>query len=105
MRTLIFNVTGQKLEKDPKCDFKDISPGSKGYLTAHFTFDSEWNGLFKAAEFRTKNDGKAYPVLIVDGSCEVPAEVTVGNMWTVSVVGKKGTLRIPTNKVVVRQEG
>ena len=34
MRTLSFLVNEQKISKDPKCDFSNIFPDTKGYLQA-----------------------------------------------------------------------
>lgn len=43
MRVLKFNVNGQILKADNKCDFDNIVAGSKNYLIAEFTFDDEWS--------------------------------------------------------------
>lgn len=42
MRTLKFNVKGQILRADEKCNFENIVAGSKNYLVAEFNFDREW---------------------------------------------------------------
>lgn len=42
MRTLKFNVNGQILRADSKCDFENIVAGSKNYLIAEFNFNAEW---------------------------------------------------------------
>ena len=107
MRTLKFVVKGQKLSKDPACDFTGIPKGSSGFLRAEFAFDSEWNGTVRAAEFAIRIDGKEslFPVLIKNGACEIPPEVTAKRRFTVRVVGKRGDARIPTNQVQIIQEG
>ncbi len=104
MRKLRFLVSGQALKRDPECNFREIVPGSVGFLQAQFDFDREWAGLYRAAEF---GDGKGgiYPVLIKNGICDVPAEVCGGRTWTLQVVGKRGSRRLPTNRITVVQEG
>ena len=49
MRTLKFNVKGQILRADEKCNFENIVAGSKNYLVAEFNFDREWLPYKKAA--------------------------------------------------------
>ena len=44
MRILKFIDDGQRLTKDPSCDFSGIVRGSKNYLMAHFLLSSEWTG-------------------------------------------------------------
>lgn len=51
MRTLKFIITGQKITKDPDCDFTGIVAGTQGYLRAEFSVSEEWAGCRMAAIF------------------------------------------------------
>lgn len=105
MRTLRFIVDAQKISPDPSCDFTGIVPGTAGYLKAHFSFSSEWRGLAKVAEFRRYDIDEAVPAKIINGKCEIPAETLRGKKWYVNVVGKRGNIRITTDRAEVKQEG
>lgn len=105
MRTLKFDIVGQIIEKNQKCDFSGIVPGTAGYLQAEFSFSREWAGTVRVAEFRHYETSECYPVKIVNGRCTIPAEVLASKTWLVDVVGKRGDMRLTTNKCKVRQEG
>ena len=65
--------------------------GSVGYLTALFTFSSDWDGLVKTAIFRA-GTGTPYEVLIAaDGTCEVATQAIVSDTMYVSVRGDSVT--------------
>lgn len=102
MRLLEFNVNAQKIEKAPDCNFDDIVAGTSGYLKARFTFSSEWEKCVKVAQFWRASE--EYAVLIKDNMCEIPPEALTGATFRVSVIGQRGDYRIPTNKVLIRQE-
>lgn len=105
MRTLEFKVNGQKLLKEKSCNFSGITPGSEGYLKAHFLFSPEWAGSVRVAEFRTYASSEPVSVPIINNECIIPAEVTAGKAWYIKVIGKKGDVIIPTENCRVRQEG
>lgn len=105
MRTLRFVVRAQQISQDPGCDFSGIVPGTASYLQAEFSFSQEWTGTVKVAEFRRYETSECYPVKIVNGRCEIPAEALTGKTWMVNVVGKRGEMILTTNKCKVRQEG
>lgn len=105
MRTLKFAVNAQNISPDPNCDFSGIVPGTAGYLYATFEFSAEWRGLAKVAEFRRYDIDEAIPAKIVNGKCEIPAETLRGKKWYVNVVGKRGNIRITTDRAEVKQEG
>lgn len=94
MRTLEFIVTGQRLTRDPLCDFDGIAAGTKGYLWARFRFTKEWAACKKAAVFSC--NGKEYPVGLKDNMCEIPAEALTGRAVQVYVVGRRGDYQITT---------
>ena len=98
MRNLNFKVLGQKLSKEG--DFDNIVVGSKGYLKACFTFDSEWKDLAKVAVFRP-NSGSETPVKIdTYGECLIPNDVTDCACVSVKVVGKSKTNQVIVTNVV-----
>lgn len=102
MRTLKFNVGQQTIKKSG--DFSNIVSGSSGYLKCQFSFDSEWNGFLKVAEFRKYLDSDVFPVPVINNACTVPDGVLDGSQWYVNVIGKSGNKQITTNKVLIRQE-
>lgn len=101
MRVLDFIVTGQRIERDPACDFSGIVSNSRGYLYARFRFSPDWAGCKRAAVFSAC--GKDYPAPLVKNMCEIPAEALVSNTVSVSVVGLREGFRIPTNAVAFVQ--
>lgn len=105
MRTLSFIVDGQIIKKDPECDFNDIVPGSSGYLVAKFTFSSEWDDTVKVVAF-WRNSHECPPQILKDGrSCVIPSEALTNRSFCISVLGKKGKLKLTTNKIKVVQNG
>ena len=102
MRLLKFNVNAQKISKAPDCDFTNLVAGTSGYLRAHFTFSPEWNNCVKVAQFWRGE--REYAVLIENGMCDIDPEALVGQTFRVSVIGQRGSYRITSNKVLVRQE-
>lgn len=99
MRYLMFDVQGQRLSKDPACDFGGLVRGSKQYLTLSATFDAEWQGFTRVALFNER-----YAVALnATNSCNVPDEVTDGDSIHVRIVGVSGARRIRTNCVVLAQ--
>lgn len=105
MRTLKFIINSQKISLDPSCDFSGIVPGTAGYLYAQFDFSPEWRGLAKVAEFRRYDIDEAVPKKIINGKCEIPAETLLGKKWYVNVVGKRGNIRMTTDRAEVKQGG
>ena len=105
MRKLKFTVEGQRLRKDPKCDFSGLIPGSRHYLEAAFTFDSEWDECVCVAEFRDdSNDIDA--ALVEDGACEIPASVLNEHNFYVRLIGKRADgYCITTNQLQISQGG
>jgi hypothetical protein len=86
-----------------RTDENTVVAGSKNYLYAHFTFCEDWLGVEKTAVFKradvfSKEEGKAYTVLLENDTCRVPHEVIKEPMFTVSVFGGE---RITANKVEI----
>ena len=105
IRTLKFIVNGQIIEKDPKCDFSNLIPGTEQYLKLEFSFSSEWNGYDKVVQF--KRFRKEFsPQVLVDGkSCLIPADAANQKMFNIKVLGRKGKTKLNTNSVLVVQDG
>ena len=105
MRTLKFIVEGQIIEKDPKCDFSGLVPGTEGYLQAEFSFSPEWNGMAKVAGFIAKFQ-EHEPQVLEDGkTCIIPASVLANKRFKIYVVGKNENTKLVTNKIGVCQNG
>lgn len=103
-RTLKFSVEGQKLAKDPNCDFSGVVRGSKGFLYAEFSFDSAWHGCIVAASFW--HLGREHAVLLRKHMCRIPDEVLNGFNVGVSLTGIRGDgYKIVSNRVYFEQEG
>lgn len=105
MRVLEFIVDGQRLTKNPSCDFEGIVPGTEGYLQARFIFSPDWDGAVKAASF-WRGDQECEPQLLKDGqTCMISADALKAKTFGVGIIGRKGTQIIPTNRVSVTQNG
>lgn len=103
MRTLSFTIEGQRVMKDPTCDFEHLVSGSRGYLKAQFSFNKEWDGYAKVAVFRKLLS--EYPVPIINGECEIPGDALDYERFSVSIVGqRKSGERLTTNEVEVLQQ-
>lgn len=106
MRTLKFIVDGQTITQDPKCDFSGLVPGTEGYLKAEFSFSSDWRDCVKIATFHSMMGKEYAPQVLYQGkSCMIPPEALMRKVFKVGVVGKKGDLKMTTNKVAVSQNG
>ena len=71
MKHLLFNVNYQSLQR---LDYFKPAAGSVEYLTASFSFTSDWSGTAKTAKCR--KDNEIYSATInADGSCLIPWEV------------------------------
>lgn len=104
MRTLRFQVDGQRIGPAPASDMSGLVSGSVGYLRAEFIFDSEWDGCKKAASFFDAKE-KEHAAPIVGGTCMIPEEALTGRVFYVSVTGARKGFRIKTNKMMIRQGG
>lgn len=102
MRVLEFVAEGQKLSRDPSCDFTGIAAGSRGYLQARFRFDREWNGCKKVAVFLRR--GVEYPVGLKNNACIIPWEALEDSRAVqVYVEGRMGDIKITTNMTAFPQ--
>lgn len=106
MRTLKFIVNGQLIEKDPKCNFEGLVPGSTGYLQAEFSFSNEWKGFAKAASFRSVLGNEYPPQMLKDGkTCIIPEEALKKRWFFIKIHGLKNDEMLVTNKVSVVLSG
>lgn len=107
MRRLIFNVSGQKIEKNPICDFDNIVAGSEGYLVAKFMFyGNSWKNLKKAARFVDEVGVEHAALLDTNDTCTIPKEVLDGATFKVGAMGvsEDKAKQIVTAWITVKQE-
>lgn len=107
MRTLRFIVTdGQRLFKDPDCNFSGIFKGTSGYLEAEFELSSEWRGCKVCAIFSKPAYKKPveYPVILKGNKCLIPDEVLNEDRIMVSLLGMKKDYKIKSSTAIIRQE-
>ena len=102
MRLLVFNINNQCIHKDPDCDFSHIVAGTENYLKAKFIFSDVWEDCIKVASFWRGE--KEYAVILENDECFIPSEALTGATFRVSVIGQGTDFRIPTNKIIIRQE-
>lgn len=107
MRTLKFIVDGQIIKQDPNCDFSGLVPGTKGYLQVDISFDREWDGCVKVAEFYSPFGKEYEPQVLKDGhTCMIPDDVLKLRTFKMKIIARCGcTKTMTTNKVVITQNG
>ena len=102
MRTIIFNVCGQKISAGS--DVSGIVGGSFGYLQFQFGFDKSWEGCKNIAVFKSQ-DLKIPVLLNEDGICSAPKEMRDKPSFWVYAVGVKPGLRIESEGYLIVQGG
>lgn len=104
MRVLKYIVTGQKVERDLKCDFEDIMRGTNNYINLLFVFDKEWNDTIKVISMKN-SDGIETNRVLENNQISLPLIVTGGSLFSFELYGKKtdGTI-IRTNTEYVWQK-
>jgi hypothetical protein len=102
MRELLFNISGQKLEKNENCNFDDIVMNSNNYLKLLFDFDASWGGSRKAIKLTNGKD-KEVNLLIKGNSCLVPNDITNNNYFTLKLYGKNNISEFETNELIINQ--
>lgn len=104
MRTLKYIVTGQKIERDLKCDFEDIKKGTNNYINLLFVFDIEWKDTIKVISMKN-SDGIETNRVLENNQVLLPLQVTDGSLFCFELYGKKadGTI-IRTNTEYVWQK-
>lgn len=100
MRTLKFNVIDNTIKRDPESDFSKLSKEKDVQLV--FSFSEDWDGFVKVVEF-TRSSTEFKPKVLQHGStCEVPIEALRGaTFFRISVIGKKGSQRKSTKRVII----
>lgn len=106
MRTLIFNVKNQIIERKAGCDFGGLVADTTGYLKARFLFSEDWNGCAKVVGFFSKN-GKEFPpcVLSDDDTCMIPDEVLKYHEFKIRLYGRNNDYTITTRPIIIKQYG
>lgn len=93
--SLKFNVNHQIIKQS---SVTRVVRDSKDYLTADFTFTSEWDGAIKTAVFKAGSE--VYNVILTNDSCVVPWEVLT-NDYTHFTVGVFANDLITSNESTV----
>ena len=96
--TVNFNINAGKIGADTSV----ITADSAEFVTASFSFDDSWNGLYKTAVFRFGE--KVYHVVLENDTCKFPQEVLLNGMCYVSVFGVLNTTRATTAEVGIEVE-
>lgn len=106
MRTLVFNVKKQIIERDQSCDFSGLVAGTSGYLKAKFLFSDDWDNCAKVAGFFSKED-KEFPPCALDknNSCMIPSEALQHHEFKIKLYGKRNGYTITTQKITIKQHG
>jgi hypothetical protein len=106
MRVLKFIVDQQTIRPDPSCNFDGLIPGTEGYLKVEFSFSPEWDKCVKIASFWSMLGREYMPEVLKDGySCMIPAEALRRKKFKMQVMGKKGDVKLITNKITITQNG
>lgn len=106
MRTLVFNVKNQIIEREPSCDFSGLVAGTSGYLEAKFVFSEAWDNCAKVAGFFDKNDKELPPCVVKnDNTCEIPDEVLKHHEFKIRLYGKRKDYTITTHPITIKQYG
>lgn len=105
MRILRFIVDGEKIYQDPLCDFGGLFPGRNYDVRAEFTFSNDWYNKKKVAAFWSIRGAEYEPQVLQDNACMIPPEALDRAAFKIQVLGKKGNVRVTTNKLLILQEG
>lgn len=96
--TVNFNINAGKIGADTSV----ITADSDEFVTASFSFDASWSGLYKTAVFRFGE--KVYHVVLENDACKFPQEVLLNGMCYVSVFGVLSSTRATTTEVGIEVE-
>jgi hypothetical protein len=106
VRTLVFNVKNQIIQKDPSCDFSGLVADTSGYLQAKFILSDAWNDCAKVAGFFDKRDVELTPcVLAKDNTCIIPSDALKYHEFKIRLYGKKNNYTITTQPITIKQYG
>lgn len=106
MRVILFRVKGQVIERDMSNDIGVLVAGTSGYISAKFVFSEDWLGCSKVVGFFDKDDNELTPcALDKDGICEIPADALKYHEFKIRVYGKRGSVRITTRPITIKQYG
>lgn len=106
MRTLIFDVKGQIIDKNSNCDFSGLVAGTSGYLKARFLFSDDWNGFSKVVGFFSKDNKEFSPcILSKENECVIPKDALEYHEFKIILYGKKDGVIITTRPITIKQYG
>lgn len=104
MRTLKFIVDGQRLKKDPQCDFSGLVVGSKNYLECEFAFSKDWVNMAKAATFKSGVFTEHVP--IINNLCKIPDSITDSTRIHLTITGRDTRTILTTNtSIIIQRKG
>ena len=106
VRTLVFNVKNQIIQKEPSCDFSGLVANTSGYLKAKFVLSDAWDNCAKVAGFFSKDDQEFPPcVLDENNSCEIPSDALKYHEFKIRLYGKRDNYMITTQPITIKQYG
>lgn len=103
MRELIFDVAGQMLKKNGRCDFKNIVRGTDKYLTIKLLCSTEWKKVNKVLTIKN-TDNEEFYIPYYNSPIYLTKEMTKGSLFLINVIGKTEKVMMQTNTVIVEQE-
>ena len=106
MKNLKFNVSGDRITPDPKCDFSGLYPRMTEPVRLEFSFSPEWKNMVKVAAFWSAMGREYSPRVIKDDlSCIVPTEALQNEVFRVQILGKQNGKKTSTSKHTVFLKG
>lgn len=101
MRELKFKVKGQRLSRDPGCNFNNIIKGTKNYLSLNISFNKDWDNLMKVVYFL--NTKTYYP--LKGNYLVIPDDALEHDVIGFRIIGKSSSTNqtILTNDITVKQ--
>lgn len=79
-----------------------LTADSVEYITAVFTFDESWDGLYKTAVFRVGEI--VYHAVLENDKCIIPHEALLNGILYISTFGVLGTTRATTTEIPIMVE-
>lgn len=102
MKTIHFQADGTTLSVSQE-DKAGLVAGCHGYYVAKFDLSNDWAGYAVACEFQSKDVTKYEALSSLQ--CQIPDEICDTKSYKVRIIGKNGTRRLISTKVLIEQEG
>lgn len=106
MRTLKFILDGQKLKKDPSCDFTGLICGTMNYVKLSFDVSGDWNKCFIIVSFLDENDHEIDASELKNFECLVPNTTSSYKKYKIRLIGcdRTGNCKIISSMQEIRQK-